>query len=207
MRLTVHPPSPYQGRGELWSHLALKGCSILGCPMRWPPEVTWCLADNGRSRMVEPPHPNARGKINTQRSRFPSSYGVLSRGLGLCFLCINGKRLSPPEVPEKTNVVFLTNLQPSGGPRRLRGTCRVKLTFYLISTVLLAVPETPERMLTLHSKLVEKPPLGTHIFYLFAARGTGGWQNPSALGRKATSPATLSHKWTAWKKKSKCISL
>lgn len=54
-------------------------------------------------------------------------------------------------------------------------------------------------------QLVTKPPVGTHTFSSapFAERGTGGWQSPSALGGKDTSPATSWHKWTAWKRKSK----
>lgn len=31
---------PKKGRSEFWSRLALEGCSVLGCPVRWPPEGT-----------------------------------------------------------------------------------------------------------------------------------------------------------------------
>lgn len=53
---------------------------------------------------------------------------VHSRGLGLCFLYVNGKKLSPREATDRPHTVFLSNLQPSGGPRRRRGTSQINIS-------------------------------------------------------------------------------
>lgn len=82
--------------------------------------------------MEESPCPHAGDKMrqNEVTVSLMSHVSLLvhSRGLGLCFLYVNGKKLSPREATDRPHTVFLSNLQPSGGPRRRGGTSQINIS-------------------------------------------------------------------------------
>lgn len=153
-----------------------------GLSQHWDSKVG-CLEHKGGSRK----DPSALFK--RQNKPHDPDAPALTRGVRQRF----GSVVAPRSWKEIVTSTAKHQQPPTGaGPRESRGNCRVDYGVLVQST-------SPQ------PQLVTKPPLGTHSCSSapFAARGIGGWQSPSALGGKDTSPATSWHKWTLWKRKSK----
>lgn len=170
--------------GWLW---VTAGGSVSSGTARWG---VWNTKEGAEST----PMPCSRDKINPETQMPLLSLEVCGKGLGLWLLHIHGKRLSPPQVPETPTASNPTLVLGNPG-----GTAE-----WIMESSSICSAQTPQFKPS-QPQLITKSLLGTHTFCSapFAVRGTGGWQSPSALGGKDTSPATSWHKWTVWKRKSK----